>query len=388
MMAAMMSLHALAVDIMLPALPAIGRAFAVADDNQLQWVITLFVLGTGTGQLFYGPLSDRFGRRRILIFAITLNVVMSFVASFASSLSLLLWARIAQGASIAATSVVTRSVVRDLYAGNSMARVMSLIFLVFLTTPVLAPSIGQLLLHVMDWRGLFRVLGLYGAAIALWAWFRLPETLAVAHRRPLNVAHLGEAARYVLSHPISILYTLASALLFGSLLAYVSTMPQIFAIGFKAPHLMALTFAICAGTMGLASFLNSRIVERVGMHRVSHAGLLSFISVTAIHSAVALSGHETLVFFAILQALTMGTFGLAMSNFSAIAMQPMGAIAGSAASIQGVLSTIGGALVASLIGQQWSGAVAFLPVGAFSCGALALLCVLVAEKRVLFVKRH
>jgi DHA1 family bicyclomycin/chloramphenicol resistance-like MFS transporter len=175
--------------------------------------------------------------------------------------------------------------------------------------------------------------------------------------------------------------------MFGSLLAYVSTVPQVFVGAFHAPQLMAVTFAICAGAMGAASFLNSRIVERIGMHRISHAALVTFIVVTALHAAIAYRGTESLVTFALLQSVTMACFGLAVSNFGAIAMQPMGAIAGSAASIQGVISTIGGAAVGSLIGHQWSGSVFFLPAGAFCCGIAALACVLIAEKARLFRSR-
>jgi DHA1 family bicyclomycin/chloramphenicol resistance-like MFS transporter len=172
--------------------------------------------------------------------------------------------------------------------------------------------------------------------------------------------------------------------MFGSLLAYVSTVPQVFVGAFHAPQLMAVTFAICAGAMGAATFVNSRIVERVGMHRIAHAALVAFIIVTALHAGIARQGTESLVTFALLQSATMACFGLAVSNFGAIAMQPMGAIAGSAASIQGVISTIGGALVGSLIGHQWSGSVFFLPAGAFCCGVAALTCVLFAEKARLF----
>jgi DHA1 family bicyclomycin/chloramphenicol resistance-like MFS transporter len=372
---------------MLPALPLIGLDFGVAADNRLQWVITLFVMGTGAGQLVYGPLADRFGRRRVLLVGLVLYIGLSLVASFATSLELLLAARAAQGFAVAATSVVTRSIVRDRHSGSAMARVMSTIFLVFLIVPTLAPSVGQALLLVVSWRGIFGFLALVGTGVALWVALRLPETLRPEHRRPLSAAHLWQAAVFVLTEPTSILYTLAMAAMFGSLLAYVSTVPQIFVGAFHAPQLMPAIFAVCAGTMGAASYLNSRIVERVGMHRVSHAALVVFIVITAIHAAVSSHGTEGLLTFALLQSLTMACFGLAVSNFGAIAMQPMGAVAGSAASIQGVLSTIGGAAVGALIGQQWSGSVFFLPAGALCCGVAALACLLIAEKARLFQRR-
>jgi MFS transporter, DHA1 family, multidrug resistance protein len=388
MLAATTSLAAFAIDAMLPALPAIGHDFSISNGNHLQWIIALFVMGSGAGQIFYGPLADRFGRRRVLLIALVFYSAVSLAASFSSSLSWLLIARVTQGVAISAASVVTRSVVRDLYAGNTMAKVMSLIFLVFLTTPILAPSIGQALLLVTSWRGLFQVLALLGVLVTVWIFLRLPETLTPDKRRPLSAAHLREAAYYVLSHPTSMLYTLAGTLMYGSLIAFISTMPQIFEDGFHALHWMPFIFACCAGTMALATFLNSKIVERVGVHRISHAALFFFIGITAIHSVLAYSGHESMLTFAICQSLTMGAFGLSMSNFGSIAMQPMGAMAGSAASIQGVLSTIGGGLVGSFIGHQWSGSVLFLPLGGLVCGVIALGCVLAAERAQLFVKRH
>jgi DHA1 family bicyclomycin/chloramphenicol resistance-like MFS transporter len=387
MMAATMALHAAAIDTMLPALPLIGREFAIGDENRLQWIVTAFMMGAGAGQLIYGPLSDRFGRRPLLLVGLLAYVLLSLVASQAPHLDLLIGARVLQGFSIAAVSVVSRSIVRDRYSGSTMARVMSTIFLVFLIVPIVAPSIGQLLLLFVSWRAIFGFLALLGLGMLVWTALRLPETLKPEARRSLAAAHLLEAARFVLTEPTSIFYTLGMTAMFGSLLAYVSTVPQIFAGAFRAPQLMAGTFAICAGAMGAATFLNARIVERVGMHRIGHAALVTFVAVTALHAAIAYRGAESLVTFALLQSATMACFGLAASNFGAIAMQPMGAIAGSAASIQGVISTIGGALVGSLIGQQWSGTVFFLPAGAFCCGIAALMCVLFAEKARLFRNR-
>ena len=387
MMAATMALHAMSIDAMLPALPLIGRDFVVGDENRLQWIVTVFVMGAGVGQLIYGPLSDRFGRRPVLFAGLISFIVLSLIASQAPSLEWLLVARAVQGFAIAAAGIVTRSIVRDQYSGSTMARVMSTIFIVFIIVPVLAPGLGQLLLLVVSWRGIFGFLGAAGAVVALWVGMRLPETLRPELRRPLGAAHLLVAARFVLTEPTSILYTLGMTVMFGSLLAYVSTVPQIFVGAFHAPQLMAITFAICAGTMGVASFLNSRIVERVGVHRISHSALIGFVVVTGVHTAIAYLSTESLVTFAVLQSATMGCFGLAVANFGAIAMQPMGSIAGSAASLQGVISTIGGATVASIIGHQWSGSIVFLPAGAFCCGLAALACVLVAEKARLFRNR-
>lgn len=382
--AATMAIYALAIDTMLPALPMMGRQFLVRDDNQLQWVITLFVVGGGFGQLFYGPLSDRLGRRPVLLLGLFLYVVLSLAAAFATSLPMMLVLRVTQGLAAAVAAVIPRSIVRDRHAGPQMAKVMSITFIVFLIVPVLAPTVGQALLLILPWQGIFAFLGVYGSVLALWIALRMPETMDPDHRRSLNPRNMIEAAIKVLSEPTSLFYSLATAFLMGGLFAYISTLPQIFEGFFHHLTVMPTIFAICAGTMAVSSFFNVQIVEKVGMRRVSHGALLGFVIFSAIHAAFAVSGRESLPIFALFQALTMASFGLAVSNFNAIAMHHMAAIAGSAASVQGVITTIGGALLGALIGHQWHGDVTFLPAGTFCCGAVALILIVVAEKGRLF----
>jgi DHA1 family bicyclomycin/chloramphenicol resistance-like MFS transporter len=322
----------------------------------------------------------------VLLFGLLLYSVFSLLAAFSVTLPNLLGLRVMQGLAGAAGSVIPRSIVRDRHGGAEMAKVMSITFIIFLTVPVLAPSVGQALLLVIPWRGIFFFLALSACAVASWIALRLPETLHPGHRRPLSAGHVAGAALAVLREPTSIFYTLATTALFGALMAYISTMPQIFETAFRRPALMPTVFAIGAGTMAVCSFFNVRIVERVGMRRVSHGALLGFVLFAGAHLAVALSARETLVSFTVLQALTMGCFGLAASNFNAIAMNRMAAIAGSAASVQGVITMVGGAMLGSLIGHQWSGHVVFLPSGSFCCGLLALTSLLIAEKGRLFRK--
>jgi DHA1 family bicyclomycin/chloramphenicol resistance-like MFS transporter len=384
MMAASMTLYALAIDAMLPALPSIGRGFGVQDDTELQFIVTLFVMGGGFGQMLYGPLADRLGRRPVLLFGLTLYVAVALLAASATTIDMLLALRLLQGLVAAAVSVIPLSIVRDRYAGAEMARVMSLTVIVFLIVPALAPALGQALLLIMPWRGIFVVLGIAACLVGIWIGLRLPETLHPNHRRSLHPAVLMAAGWQVVSDRTSIYYTLSTSVLLGSLMAYVSCLPQIFAVTFQLPALMPVLFALCAGTMAAASFFNAKIVEKVGMRRVSHAALIGYTFFSAIHTLVAMTGHDRPLVFCLMQAATLGCFGLAVSNFNAIAMFHMGKIAGSAASVQGLISMVGAALVASLIGHQWNGQVTFLPAGTVLCGITALTFVLIAERGKLF----
>ena len=381
--AAIMACQAIAVDTMLPALPAIARDLGVSDANRTQWVITTYIAGIGIGQLFWGMLSDRFGRRRVLLIGLTLYVVAAAAVGMAGNFEALLAWRFAHGVA-AAAMVTSRSIIRDLYGGRQMARVMSLTFIVFIMVPIIAPSIGQLVLFVAPWRALFHVFCAFAVAVLLWVYFRLPETLHPEYRMTLTVSHVAHAVAKVAIDRASLWYTLCVALLFGSIIGYVGMMPQIFAAVFHRPGLMPSVFASCAASMGVASFLNSTVVERFGMRIISQVGLLIFIVATGLHVLIAALRVETLWTFIVLQGATMGCLGLIMANFGAMAMESMGSVAGIAASLQGCVGTCGGAVVAALIGQQFNGSTLPLALGALLCGLISLGFVLLAEGGRLF----
>ena len=381
--AAVMACQAVAVDTMLPALPAIAHDLGVVDSNSVQWVITIYIAGVGVGQLFWGMLSDRFGRRRILLTGLTLYVLAAAAVGMAGSFAALLAWRFAHGVA-AASMVLSRSIIRDLYRGRQMARVMSLTFIVFIMVPIIAPSIGQLVLLLAPWRALFHLFCVFAAAVLLWVYFRLPETLHPEYRMTLTIGHVARAARTVATDRASLWYTLCVALMFGSIIGYVGMMPQIFAAVFHRPSLMPTVFACCAASMGVASYLNSAVVERYGMRIISQAGLLVFVVATALHVLVAALRAETLWTFIVLQGTTMGCLGLIMANFGAMAMEQMGPVAGIAASLQGCIGTFGGAVVAALMGQQFNGTTVPLALGALLCGLISLGFVLLAEGGRLF----
>jgi MFS transporter, DHA1 family, multidrug resistance protein len=385
--AAMMSTQAIAVDAMLPALPTIVRELGIANPNHGQWIVSAYVAGVGLGQLFWGLMSDRFGRRPILLTGLTLYVIAAVLCGLTQSFIALLGWRLLHGLA-AASVVVTRSVIRDLYSGRVMARVLSLTFVVFLMVPIMAPSLGQLILLLAPWRFVFIVFAAFATVIAVWALLRLPETLHPEYRLTLNIDHIVGAVGLVLGNRTSICYTLAVTVMFGSLISYVSMVQQIFADVFHRPSWMPGMFALCAVFMGLASFLNSRIVERFGMRRISHMAMLIYIAVTFGHLLVAGWGAERLWTFVVLQSATMACFSLSVSNFGAMALEPLASIAGIGASLQGFMVTFGGGLVGAAIGRKFNDSTLPLTIGALGSGLLSLLFVLLAEQWRLFRPHH
>ena len=376
MMAALMAANAIAIDSMLPALPAIGSALGVEEENRRQLIITFYLLGFGGAQLLYGPFSDRFGRKRILVVSLLCYAIFALLAGMAASFELLLAARLCQGLAAAGTRVLVVSIVRDRFHGHTMARVMSITFIVFMLVPVLAPAFGQAILAVAGWRAIFLLLAAYAVLILVWTAWRLPETLPPEKRRPLSLVTIREAMHETLTHRLSIGNTVALTLVMGGLFSFINSVQQIVFDTFHRPELMAVVFACIAGPMALTSYLNSRIVERLGARRIMLAGLSLFSGVAAAHLAVSYFLGESLITFIFLQALTMACFGLISANLGSIAMQPLGHIAGTASSVQGLITTVGGALIGLFVGQHFDGTTVPLLTGFTVCGVVGLLLAL------------
>ena len=380
MLAGLMALNAFAIDAMIPALPAIGADLHVASDNQRQLVVVAYFLGFGSTQLLWGPLADRFGRKPILAIGIVLYGLFALLCGLANSFPLLIAARIAMGASAAVTRVLVVAMVRDLFEGEAMARVMSLVFMIFMVVPVVAPSIGQLILLVGSWRLIFLVLTGYALVMGLWSGLRLPETLHPEFRRALNYAEISGAIRASLVDRQSLGYTIALTAVFGGLTAYIASIQQIVFDAFHAPKALPLIFAAIAAPMALASWSNSRIVTRFGLRPVGHAGIIAFVILTVGHALLALMIAEPLWLFAVAQALVMMSFAFASSNLSTLAMENMAAIAGTASSVQGVVGTVGGAAIGFFVGQHFDGTARPFLIGLAVCGVAATAAVFVTER--------
>jgi DHA1 family bicyclomycin/chloramphenicol resistance-like MFS transporter len=381
LLAGLMALNAMAIDIMIPALPAMGTDLGVEDDNHRQWVIVFYMFGFGSTQLLWGPLADRFGRKPVLAVGVGLYAAFALLCGLARSFELLIAARALQGASAAVTRVLVVAMVRDLFESEAMARVMSLVFMIFMLVPVLAPNIGQLILVFAPWRTIFILLAAYGIAMLIWSWIRLPETLHPEYRRSLAWRELGAGAWETIREPQSRGYTIALTITFGALTAYIASIQQIVFDVFRAPDAIGLVFAAVAAPMALAAWMNSKIVGRYGLRRVGHGGVIAFSAVGLLHALLALGGTENLLLFILLQGLAMAFFAFTSSNLGALAMEHMGPLAGTASSVQGLVGTVGGALIGLAIGQMFDGTATPFLLGFAGCGLAALLVVILTEPK-------
>ncbi len=386
--ASIMALNPLAMDMMLPALPNIRSAFQIADANRPQMVLSIFLVGFGVGQFVMGPLSDRFGRRPVLLGGMTVYTIAGLLAIMAPSFETLLLARALQGLGTAATRVIATSIVRDCYAGRRMASVMSLAMMVFIAVPVIAPSFGQAVMLLTHWRGIFVLLMIYGVIALAWSAMRMPETLPKELRKSLAIPDVLSAFRQTVTNRQTLGYALAAGGVQGSLFAFVFSSQQIFTEIFKLGHYFPVAFAACAVGVAIAGFLNSRIVGRIGMRVISHAALTGFVVVAGVLFLTVKTNTLSLPLFMVLSGLMMFAFGLMMANFTALAMEPQGKIAGTASSLYGTITTLLGIGVGTTIGQDYDGTLGPFATGFFLCTLAALAVVLVTEKGRMFRPHH
>uniref|UniRef100_UPI0035CB117C multidrug effflux MFS transporter n=1 Tax=uncultured Sphingomonas sp. TaxID=158754 RepID=UPI0035CB117C len=386
--AALMAVNALGVDLMLPALSDIGHQLHIATANHRQWIITAYMLGFGAGQLVYGPLADRYGRRPILLVTLAGFVAAGVFAASSQTFEALLGARVLQGLMSASTRVLAVAIVRDRYSGRQMARTLSLAQMIFFLVPILAPSLGQGLLAFGPWRFIFYALAGFAAFVLAWSVMRLRESLPVARRTPLSIAALRQAYRLTLTNRFSAGYAVAASLTFGGIIAFVASAQQIFVDEFHVGSRFTILFAICAFAMGCAAFANSRLVERLGTRLISQMAVLALIVLSILHLAVIAAGVEGLVTYMVFQAFSMTCIGLCGANFGAMAMEPVGHIAGTASSIQGFITSVGAVAVGSLIGQSYDGTTYPLAIGYLAIGIAVLATVYAVEGGKLFHARH
>lgn len=385
MMASLMALTALSIDIMLPALPQIRDDLGVTGANEEQLVVTLYLAGFAFGQLFHGPLSDWAGRRPVLLWGLGVYALASFICLISASFEVLLAARFLQGLANAAPRIIAVAVVRDVYGGRRMAEVMSFVMTVFIIVPIVAPAIGEGFLIAGSWHLIFAFLCVFSLGVLVWMALILPETRPPESREPFSVVWLLAAFRETITNRQTLGYTLAVGMLFGSLMGYINTAQQIFVGVYDLGAWFSVIFGVVAAALAVASFLNSQLVMRHGMRRLSHLALLGFVATALVHAGyVLLIGQPGVVVFVSLMTLTLFFFGLIMPNFNSLAMEPMGRIAGTASSFVGAVATGLAALGGWLVGQRFDGTVTPLVVGLALLGLVGLAIVLVTERGKLF----
>ncbi len=386
MMAFLMALNALAIDIMLPGLQEIGAALNVENENHRQYVISAYLIGFGVAQLFYGPIADRFGRRMPMIVGLAIYVVSSLAVVFVPSFESLLLLRFIQGIGSAATRVITVSIVRDVFGGRQMAEVMSLIMMVFMVIPVVAPGTGQVIMLFGDWHWIFVFMAVIAVIVGAWMYVRLPETLAPEDVRPFTPKVIIDGFRIVLTDRVALCYTIASTFIFGALFGFINSAQQVYVGIYGLGVWFPVAFAAVALFMALSSFVNARLVGRFGMRKLSHGSLLGFIAINLIWLVVQILGPQPMPFFLFIGffALAMFQFGWIGSNFNSLAMEPLGHVAGTASSVLGFMGTIGGSIIGAAIGQAFDGTALPMVAGFFVVGVIGLIFVLIGEKGRLF----
>jgi DHA1 family bicyclomycin/chloramphenicol resistance-like MFS transporter len=369
-----MALTALGVDVMLPAFAAIREGFGLAPDaTEVARVVTAYFLGIAVGQVFYGPIADYFGRKRTLLIAGTLYGVGAVASALSPSLAILLGARFLWGLGAAGGRVIVGAIVRDVYSGDRMARAMSLVFSIFILVPVFAPALGALILTVTTWHWVFGFCAVYAVGVLLWS-RRLPETLAPENRlADLTFARLKVAARFVVSNRITAGHTMALAVLFGAFTSYLASAEIMFSEVFGVVEAFPIYFGALAAVMGLTMFLNGRVVERIGMVRLTRWAMIVYIIVSGVFLALMLSqgGRPPLWMFVTGMAAILATHSLLIPNVNSRALEPMGEVAGMAAAIVGTVSTLIGAILGALLDAQFDGTVRPFAIALFAAAVLA-----------------
>lgn len=384
MMALLMACNAFGIDAILPALDALAGDLG-AQGNDRQFVVGAYLLAAGFGTLVPGAFADRYGRRPVLFVALAFYIALSIACALATTFDILVILRAAQGFFAAGIIALPPAIIRDRVGGDKMARMMSLIFVIFLLVPAVAPSIGQAVLVAFgDWRWIFVAMAVAGLVMTAWVYFRLPETLHEEDKQDIHLPTISRNMKSAVTLRETIGYTLGSALVFGGLFGFINSSQQLIGEAFGAGEDFPLIFAICAGCMALANWSNSRIVERFGARRVSHAALFAFIAVAVAQLWFASQPDESLWTFVPLMAANMSLLGFIGANFGSIALQPFRHIAGAASSAQGFLRMTSGAALGAWIGYMYDGTARPLAAALLATAVLSLVFVLFSERGELF----
>ncbi|MGJ8760750.1 MULTISPECIES: multidrug effflux MFS transporter [unclassified Polaribacter] len=381
-MASLMSLVAFAIDALLPAISDISETIHIIDPKNNQLFITMIFLGIGFGQLISGPLSDSFGRKPIIYVGFSVFVLASFICLFATNLEMMIVGRFLQGIGLSAPRTISIAMVRDRFSGNYMARVMSFITVIFLLVPVIAPALGKILLDAYGWKSIFYSQLIIGVFIMLWVWKRQPETLVVEKRKKFKLALFVEGLKEFVKYKYAVIFTIFSGFITGSFMVYLSASQHIFVEQYQLEEEFPFIFACLAISIGMATFLNGKLVVRMGMFKLVSFFTIMFTVVSLIYILFFYGDanpniYVLLIFF----GLQFFSIGFLFGNTRALAMEPIGHIAGVGAAINGFVSTIMAVPIATFIGSYITDTALPLFIGFFVCGTIALLLILLLKLR-------
>ncbi|WP_159947581.1 multidrug effflux MFS transporter [Polaribacter septentrionalilitoris] len=375
-MASLMSLVALSIDALLPAISDISVSIHVVDTTNNQLLITMIFLGLGFGQLISGPLSDSFGRKPVIYVGFILFALASVLCVFSNSLEMMLIGRILQGIGLSAPRTISIAMVRDRFSGNYMAKVMSFIVVIFILVPVVAPAIGKLMLNLYGWKSIFYSQLVFGFIVMIWMWKRQPETLVKEKRKKFRFSLFINGSKEFLKHKYAVIFTLVSGFITGSFMVYLSASQQIFENQYHLKEEFPFIFAGLAISVGLATFLNGTLVVKLGMLKLVTIFAHIFAIIPLIY-LVLFAGESNPSIFVLIPFFVLQFFaiGFLFGNTRALAMEPIGHIAGIGAAINGFVSTIMAVPIATLIGRYVTDTVTPLFVGFLICGVLTIVLI-------------
>lgn len=369
------SLTAISIDSLLPGLRAIGVAVGTAPPLSTQHIVTLFILGMVFGELFLGPISDAIGRKRALVLGLVIYAVGTLIALLAQSLEAVILGRIIQGAGVAGPKIATRAMIRDQFEGEAMARVMSFLFSLFILVPMVAPALGQAVISVAGWRAMFAIYLAMALTLGTWLVLRHPETLPPERRIPFRPRLLLANGSRILQNRRVALLIVATGLVFGAQLLYLSTAADLFADAYGIHETFPLYFAMLAAGIGLASYLNGHLVQGFGMDAMARGGFvaLALAGLTMLGASVAFDGRPPLALLLALGFAAFFAIGILFGNLNALAMRSLGQLAGLGTSLIASGSSLVATLFAIGLGTLYNGTVTVLAAGLFLAGAMSLV---------------
>ncbi|AQX27947.1 MULTISPECIES: multidrug effflux MFS transporter [unclassified Bartonella] len=386
--AALMAINSIAIDIMLPAMPDILNSLHATNENDQHYIISCYLISYGVTQIFFGPISDRYGRHKLVLIGLACYSFAAIGCIFASNLPMLIILRIMQGIGGAAMRVLTVSIVRDLYDGRKMAEVMSIVMMIFLIATMIGPAIGQIILLFGQWQLIFIFMAIIGFGLMIWIQIRLPETLYT--QRSLSFSSIKNNLWLIITNRSTLCYTLATSIILGCIFTTINTSQQVYEGIYNLGIWFPVAFALGAAFQAISSFFNSRLVGILGMQRISHTMLLLFCVISCIwfFESVLTGGIIPFPFFMLLYCMLMFTCGGIIANFNTLSLEPLGKIAGTASSVSGFLQTSIGTSLGFFIAQCFDETTIPNSAGFFFLSIIAIFLVLWAENGRLFTQNN